>query len=184
MKKTRKINRIIKRMKENYSFILLLLLFVFLFFFKTNNSKIIYIGTNYLFMIIYAIVFIIVFIIITFIIKKKSKNFIEPIIISLFIGYVGGLIIMFPINMYNLNWSLNNYESDNYNFALVGISKRRMNRGFYFEWKNDIYFVRGYRKIFNEIEEANNLEDYYVKVELRKGILNSYIINNLEIKQK
>lgn len=178
--------RIIEKIKGNSSFLILLFLLVFLLFFKNEDDKIIYIGFNYLFYTLYVISVLIVFI---FLIKyqgviKKIQIFLEYLLSSLFIGYILCMIILFPINKYNLKSSLERNKVEIVECELESISKRRMSRGFYFKFKNESHFIRGYLDIFNKIERQNKYEGYYVQVGISKGFLNSYIIDSYIILPK
>lgn len=172
--------RVKEKIKEKSSFLILLFLLIFLLIFKNEDDKIIYIGFNYLFYALYVISILIVFI---FLIKlqgviKRIKTFLEYLLISLFFGYILCMIILFPINKYNLKSSLERNKIEIVECELESISKRRMSRGFYFKFKNESHFIRGYLNIFNEIERQNKCEDYYVQVGISKGFLNSYIIDS------
>jgi hypothetical protein len=115
---------------------------------------------------------------------KNIKTFLENLTVSLFIGYVLSMVILFPINKYNFNNSLERNNVDIIYCELESITKTITSKGFYFKFKNEIHFVKDYLDIFTEIERKNNYEDYHVQVGVSKGILNSYIIDSYIILSK
>lgn len=177
-----------KRKKDNKEsiiskeFIFLLVLFVLTFWFNKENDKIIYIGINLVKLLIYIIPIILTFLVIHF--KKKSLEIgvIEKILVSFFIGYIVAMIFIIPINHYNINVFSLNHKVQIYNCELSGIARSRRTQGFYFNFMNEKHFIKGFKPIFSEIE--NNMDRYSVRVNVRKGLLNSYVIEDYKIIEK
>jgi len=184
------IKLLINKTKENITVVVLLLLFVFMLFFNVEDEKIFHVGINYLFIIIYIFCFLTVLIIIlTKGSKSETRGFLDQMVyffINHFLvvclgSYVLALVLIFPINRYNKIVYSSKNKLEVVECDLVGISKRRQSRGFYFSYLENKHFIRGFYPIFNIIEKEKNTQDYKVLLHFKQGILNSYVIESWKI---
>ncbi len=115
--------------------------------------------------------------------KSERAIFIGLAILKLcVISYFTSGILLIPINYYIIYKSQNNYSTFE-KCEIEGIATETQNRKLFYKFKGDIYAIYDYDPIMEEIKNNKKFVDYVFCVEFKKGLLDTYILENWHIKK-
>lgn len=95
--------------------------------------------------------------------------------------------VLLPFNYYNIYTADKEIITERCTLKSVHPkrhSKRAMQPGVFIELYGRSDKINGYREVMEEIYKNKNSKDYYVNVEIRKGLLGSYILEHWDIVAK
>lgn len=168
-----------------------IILILFWFYLKTKEVIIGY--PEYLFDILILIIFIIFLLInsrktISEFKKIRDKidrglfiifDVLKSVIISVFLSG----ILLIPFNLFNRNYSRKS-SIEIIKCEITGLSDYSKNSSFYYEYKGKESIIYAHRKIMSDIYINKNHKDYLFVAEVRKGLLDTYLIENWDIVHK
>lgn len=166
--------------------------FVLVYFFFIKSKDII---INYPYLLLFS-VFAIVLVISTVVqLKKIRKEYtkIEREDHYLFLGikilkivviayFVSGIILI-PFNYYTIYNSKKNISILE-KCEITGISTYSKNRTIFYKFKGKENALYGFKPIMETIKENNKFKEYYFVAKVKKGFLDTYILENWDIVQK
>ena len=101
------------------------------------------------------------------------------IIISLFLTG----IFLVPFNYINI-YSTTKNKSEIYKCEITGVSTFSQNRKIFFVLNGRTNVLYGFKPIMEDIKDNEKFKEYYFAAEVRKGLLNSYILEGWSIEKK
>jgi drug/metabolite transporter (DMT)-like permease len=167
-----------------------MVLLLYFFYIKTKDEIV-----NYPTWLTYTAFLITVTVVIFAHLKKFKKEFIlqkgtdlyfsialilaKIIIISLFLAG----IILIPFNYYNI-YKAKEKPLEVAKCEIKGVSTYSKNRKIFFVLYGRTNVMYGFTPIMEDIKANGKFKDYYFVAEIRKGFLNSYILENWSIERK
>jgi hypothetical protein len=103
----------------------------------------------------------------------------KNVIVSVFLSG----IFLIPFNLYNKSYSKKN-QIEIIKCKITGLSDYSKNSSFYYEYKGKEYIIYAHRKIMSDIYINKNHRNYLFVAKVKKGFLNTYIIESWDIVRK
>jgi hypothetical protein len=163
---------------------------LFIFYIKSKGEII-----NYPDWLLYSCVSIVSLVILFFRIKKamndqsKFKALDRILFWGLFIctvlvpSYFIGAIILIPFNYYNIEYARNN-STVSERCEITGVSLRSRPRCVFYKFHSRTNMVNGYIPIMQEVSDSKRYKDYEFVVDVRRGLLNSFVMDGWTITHK
>jgi len=99
------------------------------------------------------------------------------------IAYFVSGIILIPFNYYTIYNSKESHVSSE-KCEITGISTYSKNRTIFYKFKGKTNLVNGFKPIMEDIKDNGKFENYYFVAQVKKGICNTYILENWDIVHK
>jgi len=106
-------------------------------------------------------------------------NVIKKTVIAFFISG----ILLLPFNLYNKSFAKNN-PIETIKCKITGLTDYSKNSSFYYEYKGEEYIIYAHRAIMSKIYIEKNQDEYWFVAKVRKGLLDSYVIEDWDIVHK
>ncbi|QGK73060.1 hypothetical protein [Flavobacterium sp. SLB02] len=99
------------------------------------------------------------------------------------IAYFVSGVILIPFNYYTIYNSKENALISE-KCEITGISTYSKNRSVFYKFKGKTNVINGFKPIMENIKDNGKFKNYYFAAEVKKGICNTYILENWDIIQK
>jgi hypothetical protein len=163
---------------------------IFIFFFYMKSKDLILNYPTYLYYISFGFSFVLVGIInkwkwIQIHIKGRStldfvSYLVNGILPHLILAFFISRTLLIPFNYYNIHHSKSNPPKVVY-CEIESLSARARHNNVFFRFNGEIEAINGHKPIMNEIYKKQPVKDYALKLILRKGLIDSYIVSDWDI---
>lgn len=106
-------------------------------------------------------------------------HIVKNLIISVFLSG----IFLIPFNLFNRSYS-EKKPTEMIKCEITGLSDYSKNSSFYYEYKGEESIIYAHRQIMSDIYINKNHRDYLFVAEVRKGLLDTYLIESWDIVHK
>lgn len=113
----------------------------------------------------------------------KALFILFNVIKKTFIAFFVSGILLLPFNLYNKSFAKNN-PIETIKCKITGLTDYSKNSSFYYEYKGKEYIIYAHRAIMSKIYIEKNQDEYWFVAKVRKGLLNSYVIEDWDIVHK
>ncbi|MBP6730709.1 MAG: hypothetical protein KA149_01545 [Chitinophagales bacterium] len=90
-------------------------------------------------------------------------------------------ILLLPLNYYII-YSADRSNSVTLDCEITGVSIYNKNRTIFFILENRVNSIYGYAPIMEKIETSQNYKNHKLVIDVKKSVLNTYVMNGWEIK--
>lgn len=105
------------------------------------------------------------------------------IVKTLFISFFLSGIVLIPFNLYNRYYSKRN-AIEIIKCEITGLSDYSRNSCFYYSYKGEVSIIYAHRQIMSDIYINKSYQDYLFIAKVRKGLLDTYLIESWDFVHK